>query len=188
MVAVTARTRAATLRSVSKDDIQLGRRLVNFLYQRQVPGSDHVLLDVRGGVVAVGGELPTRRAKWLCIECCRRVAGVIRIIDDVKVAPERVKSQEEVDRISDLGGHRRKRRRTFAYQAAHARAVEADQMKAPAAAHRCTASSGLFTAICVARIRTPSLASTPWQKRLLDRHGATLPQHHAGIADNSGLL
>ena len=42
-------------------------------------------LDARGGVVAVSGELPTRHAKWLCVECCRRVAGVIKVIDKMKV-------------------------------------------------------------------------------------------------------
>lgn len=84
MTAGTPRTPVSTLYSASMDS-ELERRLANFLYQREVPGGNCVLLNAQGGVVVVSGVLPTRRAKWLCIECCRRVAGVIRIIDEVTV-------------------------------------------------------------------------------------------------------
>jgi hypothetical protein len=68
-------------------DRELEHRLLNFLHQRSVPGGDGVRLDACGGVVAVSGEFPTRYAKWLYIECCRRVAGVIKVIDKTKVEP-----------------------------------------------------------------------------------------------------
>lgn len=84
MTARTTRVSVSTLYSASMDS-ELEHRLANFLYQRDVPGGACVLLNAQGGVVVVSGELPTRRAKWLCIECCRRVAGVIRIIDEVTV-------------------------------------------------------------------------------------------------------
>ena len=86
MTAGTPRTPIATFYSASMDS-ELENRLANFLYQRGVPGKDRVRLYVHGGVVAVSGELPTRYAKWLCIECCRRVAGVIKVIDKMKVEP-----------------------------------------------------------------------------------------------------
>jgi len=66
---------------------ELERRLANFLFQRRVPGRESIQLNVYGGVVAVSGRIPTRYAKWLCIECCRRVAGVIRVIDNVEIEP-----------------------------------------------------------------------------------------------------
>lgn len=108
MVAVTAGAPAAVFRPVCKEDIDLERRLANFLYQRHVPGSQRVLLDARGGEVAVSGELPTRYAKWLCIECCRRVAGVIKVVDNLRVVPQRAKSLQlwgrraEPQRLHDL--------------------------------------------------------------------------------------
>src|SRR6476646_6754060 len=70
-----------------KSDTELERRLTNFLFQRRVPGAARIQLVAHGGVVAISGRSPTRSAKWLCIECCRRVAGVIRVIDNVKIEP-----------------------------------------------------------------------------------------------------
>ena len=100
MTAGTLCTPISTLYSVSMDS-ELENRLANFLYQRGVPGKDRVRLYVHGGVVAVSGELPTRYAKWLCIECCRRVAGVIKVIDKMKVEPA----------ISELSTSRQQNRR-----------------------------------------------------------------------------
>jgi hypothetical protein len=71
---------------LASSDVDLEHRLANFLYQRNVPDGDCVRLDARGGVVIVSGELPTQHAKWLCIECCRRVAGVLKVVDELTVA------------------------------------------------------------------------------------------------------
>ena len=38
-----------------------------------------------GGTVVVSGMLHSRHAKWLCLECCRHVAGVIKLVDRIKV-------------------------------------------------------------------------------------------------------
>ena len=73
--------------ALASTNAELERRLANFLFQRRVPGRESIQLNVYGGVVAVSGRIPTRYAKWLCIECCRRVAGVIRVIDNVKIEP-----------------------------------------------------------------------------------------------------
>ena len=84
MATGTPRVLASTLYSANTDS-ELEHRLANFLHQRGVPGGNSVRLDAQGGVVAVSGELPTRYAKWLCIECCRRVAGVIKVIDNMQI-------------------------------------------------------------------------------------------------------
>jgi len=86
MTAGIPRTQISTLYSASMDS-ELEHRLANYLYQRDVPGGNSVQLNAHGGVVALSGELPTRYAKWLCIECCRRVAGVIKVIDNMKIEP-----------------------------------------------------------------------------------------------------
>ena len=76
-----------TVIALAWNNAELERRIANFLCQRRVPGGECIQLNVYGGVVAVSGRIPTRYAKWLCIECCRRVAGVIRVIDNVKIEP-----------------------------------------------------------------------------------------------------
>jgi hypothetical protein len=92
-------------------DIDLEHRLANFLYQQHVPDTDSIRLVARGGVVVVSGELSSRHAKWLCIECCRRVAGVIRIVDELTVAPaiaqfpEAVRIKDELKNYSPVQRH-----------------------------------------------------------------------------------
>jgi hypothetical protein len=72
---------------LTNSDAELERRIANFLYQRHVPGKERIRLVAYQGVVAVSGQIPTRSAKWLCMECCRRVAGVLRVIDNVEIKP-----------------------------------------------------------------------------------------------------
>lgn len=86
MTAIASRITVSILHAANTDT-ELARRIVNFLYQRRVPGGECIRLNVHGGVVAVGGTIPTRYGKWLCLECCRRVAGVLRVIDNVKIEP-----------------------------------------------------------------------------------------------------
>jgi hypothetical protein len=69
-------------------DVDLENRIANFLHHRKVPHSENVHAFARVGTVIVSGELPSRRAKWLCLECCRRVAGVIRLVDKLSVPSE----------------------------------------------------------------------------------------------------
>lgn len=85
MTAHTPLISVATLYSPHMDR-ELQHRLASFLSQRGVPGANCIRLNVHGGVVAVSGKAPTKQAKWLCIECCRRVAGVIKIIDQLNGA------------------------------------------------------------------------------------------------------
>jgi hypothetical protein len=77
---------AITTLDARNPDVELVKRVANFLYQRRVPGGDCVRLVAQGGMIAISGRFPTRYAKWLCIECCRRVAGVVRVIDNVTIA------------------------------------------------------------------------------------------------------
>lgn len=81
----------ATISGSPNVDTDLEHRLISFICQQQVPNGERVEFTARGGVVAVRGELPTARAKWLCIECSRRVAGVLQIVDQLRVAPATAK-------------------------------------------------------------------------------------------------
>jgi BON domain-containing protein len=84
-----------TVIALANNDAELERRITNFLCQRRVPGRECLQLNVHGGVVAVSGRIPTHYARWLCIESCRRVAGVLRVIDNVKIEPAVSEQQPE---------------------------------------------------------------------------------------------
>jgi hypothetical protein len=109
MAAGTPRTQVSTLYSPSMDR-DLEHRLANFLDQRGVPGRDSLRLEARGGVVAVMGEPPTPYAKWLCLGCCRRVAGGIKIIDKMKVKSATSELPSAVHLAAELDSRTRNRR------------------------------------------------------------------------------
>jgi carbon storage regulator len=78
----------ATLDQLTSDiatDGDLRRRVVNFLLTRQVPGAPGIRIDVQDGIVILRGSLPSARAKRLCLECCRRVAGVTGLKDEATI-------------------------------------------------------------------------------------------------------
>ena len=85
MVANRLRLRLADNRRTVRQDDDLEHRIVNFLHGRHVPETEAVKVGVRGGTVVLSGQLHTQRAKWLCVECCRRVAGVIKLVDQLVV-------------------------------------------------------------------------------------------------------
>jgi osmotically-inducible protein OsmY len=54
----------------------------------RVPELKRVRVTVFGGTVALRGEVRSLRDKRLCLECCREVSGVIRVVDDLLVIEE----------------------------------------------------------------------------------------------------
>lgn len=72
----------------TSEDIELESRIANFLHQQHASDGADIHADARHGTVVLSGKLPSRHAKWLCVECCRRVAGVIKLIDQVGVEAE----------------------------------------------------------------------------------------------------
>lgn len=80
-------------------DFELEQRIANFLYQRRVPHCGSVRLNAQSGTVVVTGKLRSRRAKWLCLECCRRVAGVIEVVDQVRVGAARNKPKRKAETV-----------------------------------------------------------------------------------------
>ena len=72
---------------VAEDDL-LNRRVKNFLYERHVPQAQALEVESHFGTLVISGKLASRHDKWLCLECCRRVAGVVKLIDELEVAQE----------------------------------------------------------------------------------------------------
>ena len=68
-------------------DVDLEHRLANFLEGRHVPEREAVHIEAHGGTVVIRGRLTSTHARWLCVECCRHVAGVIRLVDQLELGP-----------------------------------------------------------------------------------------------------
>ena len=66
-------------------DRDLERRVTSFLAARHVPGLRSLAVKATGGVVTVSGQVLTFYEKQLCNQCCRRVAGVMELINAVSV-------------------------------------------------------------------------------------------------------
>jgi len=64
----------------------LERRVVSFLAQKHRSSLRAVSVEVNGGTVVLRGELPSFYDKQLCLSVCQRVAGVVRLVDQLDVA------------------------------------------------------------------------------------------------------
>ena len=69
-------------------DNELQRRVRNFLVSRRVPQSSRLRIVAEGGVVTLYGTHRSYYHKQLCINCCLRVAGVVRLVDATRVAAD----------------------------------------------------------------------------------------------------
>ena len=67
-------------------DRDLERRVTTFLAGRHVPGLRGLAVHSTKGVVTVSGQVLTYYEKQLCNQCCRRVAGVLELINAVDVS------------------------------------------------------------------------------------------------------
>ena len=70
-------------------DEQLARRVLNFVSTKQLPGTATFRVDVSGGTVTLGGKVNSFYQKQLWIHGAQRVAGVIRVVDEIEVLPAR---------------------------------------------------------------------------------------------------
>jgi len=65
-------------------DREVERRVANFL-AKHFPRLRTVEVEVCQGVVTIFGCVNSFYERQLCINCCQRVAGVVRLIDQVEV-------------------------------------------------------------------------------------------------------
>jgi osmotically-inducible protein OsmY len=70
-------------------DEELQRRVINYLHLRQLLDIGKLRIEVQGGQVTIQGSLPSPQAKRVCLECCRRVAGVLQLKDELSLTPVR---------------------------------------------------------------------------------------------------
>jgi len=67
-------------------DIDLRRRVVSFLTDSNMPGLRQLRVDAVDGIVTLNGTVRTYYEKQLSQQRCKRVAGVVRLINQVEVA------------------------------------------------------------------------------------------------------
>jgi osmotically-inducible protein OsmY len=70
-------------------DRELERRVVNYLNGRHLPALRHLEVEADNGTVTLRGIVSSFYEKQLSQQCCRRVAGVVKLIDDVDVVTHR---------------------------------------------------------------------------------------------------
>ncbi len=68
-------------------DLDLSRRIRNYLSGQHVSDLRRVAVDADRGVITLRGRVHTYHYKQLCLHCCQRVAGVIRVDDQISVGP-----------------------------------------------------------------------------------------------------
>jgi len=69
----------------NEDGLCLRQRIMRFLRSRGLESLHEVHVDVDRGIVFLRGTIPTSHDRWLCDTCARRVAGVIRLVDELQV-------------------------------------------------------------------------------------------------------
>ena len=77
----------ASPRKVSNED--LARRVKIFLSSRHHPSFRHLHVEANGGTITVRGRVNSFYEKQLSYQCCRHVAGVFNIVDQVDVGTAR---------------------------------------------------------------------------------------------------
>jgi osmotically-inducible protein OsmY len=73
--------------SSSTSDADLENRVRVFLAELKIPGLRGVTVGVERGVACVGGTVQTFYEKQLATHCCQRIAGVVRVVNNVRVVP-----------------------------------------------------------------------------------------------------
>jgi len=56
----------------------------------RIPGLQGIHITVFGNTAALRGKVRSLKEKRVCVECCRHVPGVMRVVDELIVADETV--------------------------------------------------------------------------------------------------
>jgi hypothetical protein len=91
--------------SLDPADHDLKRRVALFLAGRHVLSLRYLEVEARGGTVTLRGRVGSFYEKQLSQQCCRRVAGVIELVDHVEVAERpscRGRDRESAPRTSEV--------------------------------------------------------------------------------------
>ena len=66
-------------------DRDLEQPIVGYLARRHVPSLRQLAVEAKNGIVTIRGQVRSFYEKQLSSHCCRRVAGVVQIVDEIDV-------------------------------------------------------------------------------------------------------
>ena len=66
-------------------DAEIAQRVRTFLQSRHFPGFRNLQVDVNNGLVSLSGHVRSFYEKQVALNTCQRVAGVLSLIDHVRV-------------------------------------------------------------------------------------------------------
>lgn len=73
---------------VAEADLELAERVLIHLTNQHRFRFRGLSIEARQGTITVRGQFATWHERQICQACCRRVAGVYRIVDEIEVAPQ----------------------------------------------------------------------------------------------------
>ena len=76
----------ATERPTYCPDRDRERRVLNFLRSSRMPGLRNLEVEATSGTVTLRGTVNTFYEKQIGQQCCRRVGGVLKLVDAINVA------------------------------------------------------------------------------------------------------
>lgn len=79
----------ASVHARESADRELECRVKNFLEELNLPALCDLEVEVRNGAAVVSGRVSTFYQKQLATSCCQRVAGVLNVINEVRVMDSR---------------------------------------------------------------------------------------------------
>ena len=97
-------TQSEPTRGSQVADRELQRRIVSFLFERGLWSLRHLETEVHDGVAVIKGRVRTYYEKQLATCCCQRVAGVLRVVNDVRVSDDAQAASRSSDFIQREGG------------------------------------------------------------------------------------
>lgn len=80
---------------IQMHDDELRRRVIHFLVARGITHSAELQVTAARSVIVLRGQAGSEHEKLLALQCCRRVAGVVRVVDRLKVPPATSASVDE---------------------------------------------------------------------------------------------
>lgn len=69
-----------------QEALEMKRRIYRFLHERDFHALRRIDVEVQGGCATLSGRVASFYAKQLAISCCRRVAGIRNVVDEIRVS------------------------------------------------------------------------------------------------------
>lgn len=76
------------LASGNERDRELERRVIAYLRLCHISSLRRIVVEVQEGIVTLHGRVQSFYQRQLCLNCCQRVAGFVKLIDLIEVAAD----------------------------------------------------------------------------------------------------